>query len=63
MNNQNEIIEVMKWAFEKGYGLGCDDTRDGVFINFSETEKFFLEELAEFNNQNKRLEITNRQTL
>ena len=44
-------IEVIKWAFEKGYRLGSDDSKDGIHINFLEIEKYFLKELAEFNAQ------------
>jgi hypothetical protein len=57
MSNKIEIIEVLKWAFEKGYGLGCDDTREGIHINFAETQKFFLAEFAKFNAQNEQLDI------
>lgn len=41
-------IEIIKWAFEKGYRLASADMKDGIHINFSETEKFFLLELNEF---------------
>lgn len=56
MNNKVEVVEVLKWAFEKGYELGCYDTREGIHINFVEIQKYFLIELAKFNAQNELLE-------
>jgi len=41
-------IEIIKWAFEKGYQLASADMKEGVYIEFSETEKYFLNELDEF---------------
>ena len=51
-NNDNIInLDVIKWAFEKGYRLACDDVKDSIHINFSEIENYFLEELIDFHNQ------------
>lgn len=47
LSNKNNI-EVIKWAFEKGYRLASADMKEGIHIDFSEIEKFFLRELAEF---------------
>lgn len=38
-------IELIRWAFAKGYALGSQDFREGVHINFSETQSFFMGEL------------------
>lgn len=43
-----ENIDVIKWAFEKGYDIACSDFRDGIIISSSETKKYFLEELEKF---------------
>jgi hypothetical protein len=40
-------IEIIKWAFEKGYRLASADMKEGIHIDFSEIENFFLRELAE----------------
>ncbi|WDE09235.1 hypothetical protein SG34_031215 [Thalassomonas viridans] len=47
----NNGIELIKWAFEKGYRLGISDEKEGVHICFKEVQKSFLEELAEVNVQ------------
>ena len=41
-------IEIIKWAFEQGYQLASADIKDGIHIEFSETEKYFIHELNEF---------------
>lgn len=41
-------IELIMWAFEKGYHMGSTDAKEGVHINFAEIQKFFLEELEKF---------------
>jgi hypothetical protein len=50
MNSIKKIknLETIKWAFEQGYQLASADIKDGVHIEFSETEKYFLNELSEF---------------
>ncbi|TQV84327.1 hypothetical protein [Aliikangiella coralliicola] len=49
-NNIEDIenIDVIKWAFKKGYDLGTNDIKEDVHISFAETQKFFLDELAKF---------------
>ncbi|WP_168204240.1 hypothetical protein, partial [Aliikangiella coralliicola] len=44
-------IEAIKLAFEQGYNLGSNDFKEGVYINFAETQKLFLDELAKFYEQ------------
>ena len=47
-------IEIITWAFEKGYNLGGTDMKEGIHINIAEIKKYFLQELTEFNtNTNK----------
>lgn len=41
-----ENIDIIKWAFEQGYDLGSNDTKDGIHISFKELQRFFLSELA-----------------
>jgi len=41
-------MDLMLLAFEKGYKLGRSDREDGIYIEFSETRNYFLEELDEF---------------
>ncbi|TQV77393.1 hypothetical protein FLL45_05465 [Aliikangiella marina] len=51
MNNNDtkldelENIELIKWAFKRGYQLGASDAGQGVFIEFSETLNYFIKEL------------------
>jgi hypothetical protein len=40
-------LDIIKWAFERGYQLAKADNKNGVHIKFSETEKYFLNELNE----------------
>ena len=58
MHNNNNIkhhdIQLIEWAFEKGYFLGQADGKDGVHINFNEVKKYFLAELAAFYSQQKQ---------
>jgi putative NIF3 family GTP cyclohydrolase 1 type 2 len=42
-------LDIIKWAFERGYQLANADNKNGVHIQFSETEKYFLNELDELN--------------
>ncbi len=51
-------IEVIKWAFKKGYQLGNVDMREGVHINYSETQKYFLKELTAYL-ESKNMDINN----
>jgi hypothetical protein len=56
MNNTNnalEQIEIIKWAFEKGYSLAKDDMKDGIHISLSEIRKNFLQDLVELLDQEK----------
>ena len=55
-NNKQHDIEILKWAFEKGYFLGLSDAKDGIHINFNEIQQCFLAELNEFYNQKVQLE-------
>jgi hypothetical protein len=41
-------IEIIKWAFEKGYRLATGDIKDGIHIEFSAVEEYFLHQLSEF---------------
>lgn len=50
-----ENIELIKWAFETGYRLGNNDGKEGIHIDFTETQKHFLTELSKFNHQKLRL--------
>jgi hypothetical protein len=54
-------IEVINWAFEKGYRLASADMKDGIHINFTEIGKYFLHKLGEFHTQqnNKMYSHTN----
>ena len=45
--NENDYLESLKWAFEQGYLLGCEDIRQGVHIDFLETQKYFLDQISE----------------
>lgn len=47
MGQNIEDIEIIKWAFEKGYSLGHNDMKEGIYINFKEVLEYFLEELVE----------------
>ncbi|RRS10435.1 hypothetical protein EAG18_02440 [Pseudoalteromonas sp. J010] len=47
MMNKNYNVELIKWAFEKGYNLGHADIQEGIHIDFYEIEKLFLNELNE----------------
>jgi hypothetical protein len=38
-------LDIIKWAFKRGYQLANADNKNGVHIQFSETEKYFLNEL------------------
>ena len=49
--NKIENIEMIKWAFKKGYLLASSDLREGVHINTNEIEKYFLNELEDYNLQ------------
>ncbi|WDE02128.1 hypothetical protein [Thalassomonas actiniarum] len=49
-------VEIIKWAFEKGYNLGHTDIQDGIHINFTEIQKHFLNELAEYKNEEGQLD-------
>jgi hypothetical protein len=40
-------LDIIKWAFKRGYQLANADNKNGVHIQFSETEKYFLNELNE----------------
>lgn len=42
------LDDIIKWAFERGYKLACADIKDGVYIEYSETEKYFLKELEKY---------------
>lgn len=48
-------IEIIKWAFEKGYNLGHEDIQNGIHINFIEIQTHFLNELAEYHNQENQV--------
>ena len=48
-------IEIIKWAFEKGYSLGHTDLKDGIHINFTEIQKHFLNELAEYSTEENQV--------
>ena len=52
-----ENIDLIEWAFAKGYKLGHIDTKQGVHINFSELIKSFLNELTDVYAQDKNSEI------
>ena len=43
----NKDIEMIKWAFEKGYSLGHTDSQEGIFLDLKEVLQVFLEELEE----------------
>lgn len=59
INNINDI-EIIEWAFEKGYRLACADSKDGVHIDFNETKKYFLNELNEFREQQSNMKYASR---
>jgi hypothetical protein len=44
-------IDLIKWAFEKGYDLASNDVKESIHIDFTETQRYFLEELVEYYNQ------------
>ncbi|MFT5760338.1 MAG: hypothetical protein ACI9LM_005124 [Alteromonadaceae bacterium] len=48
MKDINENIDLVKWAFEKGYRQGNSDSSEGIYIDFSEIQRCFLDELVEF---------------
>jgi len=56
MKNINENIDLIKWAFEKGYKLGRCDGREGVYIDFTEIQRCFLDDLVELKRQNKPID-------
>jgi len=41
-------LEMIKWAFQKGYQLASSDLREGIHINIYEIEKYFLNQLKEY---------------
>jgi len=53
--NMDEInnIDLVIWAFEKGYSLGSSDEKDGIYVEFSETRNYFLDELAKIYTKEK----------
>jgi hypothetical protein len=56
MKNTNENIDLIKWAFEKGYQLGNSDSHEGIYIDFNEIQRCFLDELLEFKNKTNSLD-------
>ena len=44
-------LDIIEWAFEKGYYLARDDIKESIHIDFSETQNYFLEELIEYCNK------------
>jgi len=63
-NNNNKVdIEIIKWAFEKGYLLGNSDSREGIFINFNDIQEYFLTELEEFYVQQSQNSQSNQAVL
>ena len=43
--------DMIKRAFKQGYMLGLNDTKEGIYISFVETENYFLEKLKTSINQ------------
>lgn len=56
-NSQVANVDILKWAFKKGYQLARTDTKEGIHINFIEIEQYFLDELVEFYLQNKEISV------
>ncbi len=47
-NGDIENINVIEWAFEKGFNLATEDIKQGIHISFGEIKKQFLQELNEY---------------
>ena len=57
MKNNINNIDIIKWAFEKGYLLGQTNMKEGAHIDFPEIKKHFIYELSEYY---PRQELENR---